>query len=183
MTIRATGSNVIGDTLTFNFADENDIVVLGKDSDITNFSTIQIVRGIVDFTAIPEDMLDGVTILQLSADVTEENFKSTETFVGDWYPQVIALEDSNFVVTWSGGTSDGQSYDIFSQQFSQQIADSDTYLFPNRSYGIAGDNSDWAPQVMGTATGEFVVTWQGGTDDGQGRDIFVQVLYPPDIVT
>ena len=61
-TVIAQGVKAEGDVLTFNFADENDLIVLSSNSKIKDFSVIQVVSGTVDFKALGENALDGITL-------------------------------------------------------------------------------------------------------------------------
>ena len=89
----------------------------------------------------------------------------------DSVPQIKSLYGGGFAVTWQGGTSDGQSEDIFVQTF-----DADKALAggPIRLQGDSGNQYDLDPQIVALAGGGFIVSWTGQTDDGQERDIFFQ---------
>ena len=89
----------------------------------------------------------------------------------DMNPQTTALADGGYVVTWWGGTSDGQDYDIFVQRYD---AANNVVGSQNRLQGMVGDLSDENPRVTALADGGYFITWHGETSDGQGTDIFFQ---------
>ncbi|MDR5653757.1 hypothetical protein [Ruixingdingia sedimenti] len=90
---------------------------------------------------------------------------------GDYFPQIAALDDGGFVVTWYGNTSDGQGFDIFVQRFD---AAGETSGGLTRLQGMAGNLTDYTPRITALDDGGFVVMWVAETTDGQGYDIFVQ---------
>ncbi len=89
----------------------------------------------------------------------------------DYNPQTMALSDGGYVLTWQGETSDGQAYDTFVQRFDAANA---AVGSTQRLQGMAGSLNDGAAQTTALRDGGYVLTWQSGTSDGQGTDIFVQ---------
>ena len=89
----------------------------------------------------------------------------------DSSPQVSALLDGGFVVTWAGETSDGQGHDIFVQRF-----DADGAIAGEMSRLQGGEGNLWdnAPAVGSMPDGGFVVAWSGQLPDGQSNNIFLQ---------
>lgn len=88
----------------------------------------------------------------------------------DNLPQITALPDGGYVVTWQGATSDGQGWDIFVRQFDAagtQVADA-------RLQGIAGSTDDLASQVAALSDGGYVVTWTQASSADQSSEIQVQ---------
>ncbi|MBD3799801.1 MAG: hypothetical protein IE883_08045, partial [Epsilonproteobacteria bacterium] len=111
-------------------------------------------------------------------DIFVQKFNSSGTAVGsktqldgqggdDYAPQIIALDDGGFVVTWQGPGGSGHS-DIFIQKFD---SNGNAVGSEKQLDGQGGD--DYAPQITALDDGGFVVTWYG--DGGSGHeDIFVQ---------
>lgn len=89
----------------------------------------------------------------------------------DYGNQTTALDDGGYVVAWRGYTTDENSGDIFVRQFDSngdQVAE-------DRLHGVEGNyNDDTELQIVTLSDGGYSMSWQGGTSDGQGTDIFVQ---------
>jgi hypothetical protein len=94
----------------------------------------------------------------------------------DSTPQITALPDGGYAVTWFGFTSDGQSSDIFLQRFD---AEGNLLGGAERLQGMAGALPDNFPQITALEDGSLVLAWGGSTSDGQGTDVFVQRLAAP----
>lgn len=89
----------------------------------------------------------------------------------DIAPQIVALDGGGYAIAWCGITSDGQSYDVWVQTFSDDGTPLDD---PTRLQGMSGNNPDLFPTLAALDGGGFVVAWTGGTSDFQGQDIFAQ---------
>jgi hypothetical protein len=88
-------------------------------------------------------------------------------------PQITALSDGSYVVTWQGHISDSQGYDTYAQRFTAgNVLSGST----QRLHGMAGLLDDTAPQVSALANGGYALAWSGATSDSQGTDIFIQVV-------
>ncbi|SEK86362.1 Hint domain-containing protein [Roseovarius azorensis] len=88
----------------------------------------------------------------------------------DTVPQVTALPDGGYVVTWQGATADNQGVDIFVQQFDaagNQVSDF-------RMQGVGGNQNDVTPQITTLADGGYVITWSGSGTSGAGSEIFIR---------
>ena len=125
-----------------------------------------------------EDSDDGY-----STSIFVQKFSSNGTIQGDQvklegvpggddkHPQITALNDGEYVVTYQGVDSDGD-YSIFVQKFSSNGAIQGEQV-QLEATGVI-DKGDYAPQI--TAVGEngaYVVTYQGVDSDGDDS-IFVQ---------
>lgn len=107
----------------------------------------------------------------IHGDAPSDRLQGMAGNLDDSTPHVTSLADGGYVVTWQGQTSDGQSNDIFAQQFD---ADGNEVGSLTRLQGAAGEMLDLRPQVTSLPDGSYVITWYGQTDDGQGYDIFAQ---------
>ncbi|MDR5655115.1 calcium-binding protein [Ruixingdingia sedimenti] len=87
------------------------------------------------------------------------------------YPQITALDDGGYVISWDGLTPDSQGQDVFVQRFD---AGGTMLGSITRLQGMAGNLWDGEHKIIGLDDGGFAVTWFGETSDDQGRDIFVQ---------
>ena len=91
----------------------------------------------------------------------------------DFSPQLGALADGTFMVVWQGWTSDGQSFDIFAQKFTDKgEREGDTI----RINGMDGELADWYPKVVSNNEGGAFIIWSGETFNGQNTDIFIQTI-------
>ncbi|MBV8248833.1 MAG: Ig-like domain-containing protein, partial [Comamonas sp.] len=87
-------------------------------------------------------------------------------------PQVTALGDGGYVVTWSGQDSRGD-FNIFVQKFNSDGTSVGHSLQQLKPQGVDFGNGQ-TPQVKGLGSdGSFVVTWSG-SDSGGDASIFVQ---------
>ncbi len=91
----------------------------------------------------------------------------------EFYPQIAALDDGGFVVTWHGMPSTGQLADIFVQRFD---VDGSTAGARVSLRGAAGNVGDYAPQITAIEGGKYVVVWHAEIWNGQASDIFVQAF-------
>jgi hypothetical protein len=130
----------------------------------------------------------GVTSDGQSSDIFVQRFNPDGTQAGgparlqgvagnlfDTDPEIVALADGGYVVTWQGDSSDGQGTEIFVQRFT---ADGSLAGGPARLQGMPGALADTTPQITALAGGGYAVSWRGETSDGQGADVFVQQFNP-----
>jgi len=89
----------------------------------------------------------------------------------DFSPQLGALSDGKFMVVWQGWTSDGQSFDIFAQKFTNTGEREEETI---RISGMDGELSDWYPKILPNDEGGALIIWSGETSTGQSTDIFIQ---------
>jgi len=86
------------------------------------------------------------------------------------WSSVASDASGNFVVAWQHDFQDGSSAGIFGQRYDNAGA-SQGDEFQINSF-TTGDQS--FPSLGATGTNQFVVTWQSGSQDGNGRGIFGQ---------
>ena len=89
---------------------------------------------------------------------------------GDYKPQITALNDGEYVVTYYGKDS-GEDASIFVQKFSSNGAIQGEQV-KLEATGVT-DKGDYAPQITALNDGEYVVTYYGEDSNG-GNSIFVQ---------
>lgn len=93
-------------------------------------------------------------------------------FLDDNAPQLMAMANGGYVLTWYGLTSDGKSYDVFVRRFD---ANNVAVGSVQRLQGTTtGGYLDQYPQTTALSDGSYVVTWQGQTSDNQGYDTYAQ---------
>ncbi len=97
---------------------------------------------------------------------------STSTSGQVWTPDVAALSDGGFIVTWTAlNDVDGDGYGIFAQKFDSDGNEVGTTFGVNST--VTG-NQDMA-KVSGLADGGYVVVWN--TDDGDGGYVLASQIY------
>ncbi|RXI43520.1 hypothetical protein CRU99_07145 [Malaciobacter mytili] len=92
----------------------------------------------------------------------------------DTSPQITILANGGYVITWSGGDSQGDS-SIFVQQFNSngdKVGETVQLEAVDNNMG-----TDQLPQIIALKDGSYVVTWQG-KDAGGDWSIFVQKFNP-----
>jgi hypothetical protein len=94
---------------------------------------------------------------------------NTYTTGGQNRPRVTLDEAGNFAVVWVSYAQDGSSNGIFGRRFGADGSPIGSEFQVN-TYTT---DSQFAPAVAGSATGDFVVTWNSA-DDGDGYGIFAQ---------
>ena len=87
----------------------------------------------------------------------------------DQVPQITAMADGGYVVTWFGYSADWSVLDVFVQRYG---SDNTALGTPHQLNGLGGQNQD--PQITAMADGGYVVTWTGANATGSVSDVFVQ---------
>lgn len=104
--------------------------------------------------------------------VAEDRLHGVEgSYNEDTELQIVTLSDGGYSMSWQGGNSDGQGYDIFVQRFDPQGNRTGDLT---RLQGQNGDLDDTKVQIAALKDGGSAVVWQGETSDAEGTDIFVQ---------
>ena len=88
------------------------------------------------------------------------------------YPAVAADGAGNFVVVWESNGQDGSSFGMFGQQFDSAGSPVGSE-FQINAYTTDAQASS---AVAVDGTGNFVVAWNGDSQDGSGRGVFGQRL-------
>ena len=81
-------------------------------------------------------------------------------------PDVAALADGGFVVTWMSYTQDGAGWGIYAQRFSQTGA----VIGAEFQVNSTSLNHQMSPAITALADGGFVVTWE--SDDGSNNGVY-----------
>ena len=85
-------------------------------------------------------------------------------------PQISALNDGGFVITWVSNEQDGGDEGIFGQRYNAQgEAMGGEFQINSFTKGI-----QYEPAVTGLENGGFVVTWSSYAQDGRGYGVFGQ---------
>ena len=88
----------------------------------------------------------------------------------DAFPSIARDAGGDFVIAWSSGDHDGDSYGVFARRYSASgVALGDE--FQVNSYTTRNQR---LPSVGMDAAGEFVVAWQSDRQDGDGYGIYAQ---------
>lgn len=89
-------------------------------------------------------------------------------------PDIAALADGGYVITWVSDGQDGSGNGVYAQRYDSGGSQVGGEF--KVSDGSAGDQS--APSVVGLDNGGFVVVWQNSVGDGQGTSYgIVQSVY------
>jgi hypothetical protein len=86
------------------------------------------------------------------------------------YPSVAADSSGNFVVVWTSSTQDVSGDGVFGQRY----AGSGAPLGPEFRVNAYTTGSQLDPAVAADPSGNFVVTWAGGAQDGSSYGVFGQ---------
>ncbi|MBX9458386.1 MAG: tandem-95 repeat protein [Rhizobium sp.] len=90
-------------------------------------------------------------------------------------PQVTALDDGGWVVTWQSYTQDGADYGVYQQVYNENGSPRGT----EHRVNTTTTNSQAIPHTTALNNGGWVVTWQSYTQDGSGGSVYMQA-YKPD---
>ncbi|WP_323769353.1 cadherin-like domain-containing protein [Antarctobacter sp.] len=115
---------------------------------------------------VDDTSFNGIKAKILNADGTEavsEFLVNENIIVNQWYPDVVALADGGFVVTWASGArsgGDGYGFAIKARVYNADgTAVSQEFLVNEEGFGFQE-----YPVVTALPNGGFVVSWQ--TEDG-----------------
>ncbi len=87
-------------------------------------------------------------------------------------PNVAALSNGGFVVTWESNLQDGGGYGIYGQHYaSDGTAAGDEFLINTTTVG-----NQERPSTVGLSSGGFVAAWDAAGQDGDGTGIYAQVF-------
>ncbi|MCB1658232.1 MAG: hypothetical protein KDI39_08405 [Pseudomonadales bacterium] len=95
---------------------------------------------------------------------------NTYTIGSQSSPDVAALNDGGFIVTWTSDGQDGSLYGVYGQRY-------------NSSGGVVGDEfqintytagHQWSSDVASLSDGGFVVTWMSYAQDGSSYGVYGQ---------
>jgi len=100
---------------------------------------------------------------------------NTFTTSAQFHPVVAADSSGNFVVAWHGYQQEsGSSVGVFGQRFDSSGAPSG----PEFRVNTFTPGNQFAPSVAADAVGDFVVVWNGPTQDGSGYGVLGQLYRP-----
>jgi hypothetical protein len=89
---------------------------------------------------------------------------------GQWAPDVAALNNGGFVVTWYSDSQDGSASGIYAQRYDAGgNPDGGEFLVNSTTY-----NYQTTSTVTGLADDGFVITWQSNGQDGSGYGVYGQ---------
>ncbi len=97
---------------------------------------------------------------------------NTYTSSEQYYPDIAADADGNFVVVWTSEGQDGSGAGIYGQRYNSVGAPQGSEFQVN----FTVDQSQAQPSVAMDADGDFVVAWQSEGSDSSGKGIVAQRL-------
>ncbi len=99
---------------------------------------------------------------------------NTHTPFDQAQPDVAALADGGFIVTWHSDGQDGDNEGIYAQRFTS-TNNSATAAGTEFQVNTYTTNSQVLPSTTGLANGSFVITWQSYDQDGSYRGVYAQM--------
>ena len=164
------------------FAIDGDKLVIGN-AVALDYETMPAVQVIVRVTGPEGNTLDKTFDLTVTDSSVEDRYEAgseflvnSETASGQAEPEITALSNGGFVVTWytSDTTQDGSEYAIKAQVFDASgTAQGSEFL-------VNSETVDYqiAPAITGLLGGGFVVTWYtfDTTQDGSGSAVKAQMF-------
>ena len=85
-------------------------------------------------------------------------------------PEVAALADGSYVITWSSYEQDGSNWGVYAQRFSADGTPSG----PEFRVNTRTDNDQNTPDITALADGGFVISWTSYEQDGSNRGVYAQ---------
>ena len=111
----------------------------------------------------------------MSAGVSSPFLISSPTNLSDENPNVTALADGGFLVTWQGVASADNTSEIFVQRYGALRSDGTSpKIGPILQVSSSTNGADFSPSVTGLTDGGFLVTWQGFDPASDTIEIYVQ---------
>lgn len=119
----------------------------------------------------------------------DEFLINTETNGSQSSPDITALADGGFVVTWVSNDQDGSSYNIHGQRFG---ADGNPVQRDDGTGGLENNellintytfNYQFHPAITALADGGFIITWSSLSQDGEGFGVYGQRFDSSGVVT
>ncbi len=88
-------------------------------------------------------------------------------------PQITALYDGGWVVTWQSTSQDGSGQGVYQQAF----YDDGTPMGAETRVNTTTANHQEKQQVTALVDGGWVISWQSGAQDGSGKGIYQQAYH------
>ena len=88
-----------------------------------------------------------------------------------WFGDVLAMDDGNFVVTWCSWQQDGHDGGIYLQRFNAQANKTGPEVRVNSSTAFY----QWLPQLARVGQENFAVIWSSWKQDGHREGVFVKI--------
>lgn len=98
-------------------------------------------------------------------------FRVNSFTTGDQTHPSVAIDSTGaFIVTWQSNVQDGNGYGVYAQRYSSSGAAAGSEFRVNS----VTTGAQQAPAVAVDGTGNFVITWESGGQDGSGFGIYAQ---------
>jgi VCBS repeat-containing protein len=123
-----------------------------------------------------QDNTDGLTGVYAQAYKADGTKLGTETPVNthttnyQTNPQITALRDGGWVITWESLDQDGASFGVYAQAYDADGSELGGETRVNSS--TAGDQH--SQQITALSDGGWVITWESWGQDGAGWDVYAQ---------
>jgi len=88
-------------------------------------------------------------------------------------PQITALSDGGWVVTWQSSGQDGSGYEVYQQAYN---ADGTVQGVETRVNSYTANNQN-SPQITALADGGWTVTWNSNGQDGSGNGVYQRTFH------
>jgi len=120
----------------------------------------------------------GVYAQQYTADgvaVGDERLVNTYTSNEQSNPEIAALNDGKYVITWHSDDQNGyyHEYDVYYQMFNADGTKLGSETMVN-SMSSAKYVHQMAPTISSASDGSFIITWSSGSQDGSNYGIYAQ---------
>ena len=152
------------------------IDVTDNDNDNPQITALANGEFVVTFSGKDSDLYTSIFVQKFNADGTTSGNSMVELNAlnvtnHDYSPQITALSNGDFVVTFFGIDSNGDN-SIFVQKFNADGTTSGNSMVQLEAIGVT-NGDDNSPQITALSNGEFVVIFKG-YDSQEGNSIFVQ---------
>ncbi|MCR6500860.1 putative Ig domain-containing protein [Shinella sp. CPCC 101442] len=95
---------------------------------------------------------------------------NSPAFSGQYHPEITALSDGGWVVTWESNGQDGSGYGVYQQAYH---ADGTPQGCETQVNSYTSGNQ-YRPRITALSDGGWVVTWTSNGQDGSGYGVYQQ---------
>ncbi len=95
---------------------------------------------------------------------------NTETTGNQYEPQIAALADGGFIVTWPSDKQDGDAFGIFAQRYDVN----GNPVGPEFQVNTTTDGFQATPSVIGLPDGGFIISWKSQNEGDEAAGIYAQ---------
>jgi hypothetical protein len=95
---------------------------------------------------------------------------NTYATAGQFFPDIAALNNGGFVVTWNSELQDGSEYGVYAQRYNAAGVAQGAEFKVNTNTA----STQFDPTITALSNGGFVVTWESNLQDGSGYGVYAQ---------